>query len=901
MDIIDNSINRRLLSGYFATKQLFAESATENQSHERSITIAADTLASLRLGIDFSPLLISNAYDLIKEMEMIDFSHLLESPSLLNSLINTMIPNDYFAIDEELLLRSCQLYPAVTAIDKILWFNAYAAETGYTLSLDDEKDEVVDAINTWVCLLRLFQEKEMQFQKTINVNLALKKNVNILELLGKNWNTRFNRYLIPLSKEEKLRLSNLKSERETILSQFEIKRKQAFSIALKTDRQWGLFLQIINDLAKNEFDVISEIMKPISSKKKLNTIYNYQSIIRGIENGHYFLNGEKIELSEVYDVVTVRFCKAQNYCRAHLDSGKSFVVNPVILDLAQTPNTVNYLYILFHQFRLSPKKETAIQFLSVALQCTRRNFRLKNEQKNHSINDIIEEFYNTVTAFYSNHEAIINKMSFGRIQNDSALVNENLYSLETISFLESELAEFVNTALDNIESSNQKYHRMRKRTSNQLIKEIDDAKNTCNQLDQMAESRQIVVSLNIIYMFSEVLRIILTNPRIHINLRNPEIVKMQRYKLRQIDSALVQCVYSNLDPREMGMLEYRERIGIESQILSEQEALVDQYINQQFSEVLKSRLEQLIDSIETQDISQLIETKRQIRQEILAFPACDEKEHFAAWLDQISDRIGTVLVEKCKDNVNEFTQAIEKITSGLGQNSEKLPRSAIESLATAEILFHKYVTADYAKSGFDYSSISALYYQAFENAYNALIWYGYAEKLNTLEIKGKKFTEIMDDSKNRAIQIPEAKGYLDPDPKNRKYYIEYSTNKQPSARIMPRCMYKSFAIIMKNIIKNSKLPKLCDYFAGITGFTCSAEMFNNDDFMYKCKTFAEMVDNSTENRNNASHGGTKISMSQCKDDKRTVINEVEAVRHNSVGLIQQLLYLIPSNTQNSEN
>ena len=38
------------------------------------------------------------------------------------------------------------------------------------------------------------------------------------------------------------------------------------------------------------------------------------------------------------------------------------------------------------------------------------------------------------------------------------------------------------------------------------------------------------------------------------------------------------------------------------------------------------------------------------------------------------------------------------------------------------------VIRNYAEKGFDYSCISALYYQAFEEAYNKLIWNEYADR-----------------------------------------------------------------------------------------------------------------------------------------------------------------------------
>ena len=105
-------------------------------------------------------------------------------------------------------------------------------------------------------------------------------------------------------------------------------------------------------------------------------------------------------------------------------------------------------------------------------------------------------------------------------------------------------------------------------------------------------------------------------------------------------------------------------------------------------------------------------------------------------------------------------------------------------------------------------------------------------------------------------------------------------------------MYKSFAILLQNIVPNTRLEKLCDYFAKITGFDNRESMFNNADFMRNCCAFALAVDSSADNRNNASHGGTFISVEQCKSDKKAVLSELESVRSDSLGLIQQLLFLL---------
>ena len=172
-------------------------------------------------------------------------------------------------------------------------------------------------------------------------------------------------------------------------------------------------------------------------------------------------------------------------------------------------------------------------------------------------------------------------------------------------------------------------------------------------------------------------------------------------------------------------------------------------------------------------------------------------------------------------------------------------------MRTAEMLYARYASEEFAEKGFDFSCISALYYQAFEEAYNILIWRGYSDELNALEFAGRKYTDILNDCKRRGIDVADARGYLDADPQQRGYYIDYQNRNRSETKVSSRCMYKSFAILLQNIVPNTRIEKLCDYFAKITGFGSRADMFNDDDFMRNCYAFTAAVDSSADNRNNA--------------------------------------------------
>ncbi len=97
---------------------------------------------------------------------------------------------------------------------------------------------------------------------------------------------------------------------------------------------------------------------------------------------------------------------------------------------------------------------------------------------------------------------------------------------------------------------------------------------------------------------------------------------------------------------------------------------------------------------------------------------------------------------------------------------------------------------------------------------------------------------------------------------------------------------------MQTIKEHSELEKFCDYFADISGYNNREEMFRDTEFIKTCKKFSEAVIDTAEKRNNASHGGSPISLNQCKEDKKIVLNDIQTIRESTMGLVQQLLYLI---------
>lgn len=340
------------------------------------------------------------------------------------------------------------------------------------------------------------------------------------------------------------------------------------------------------------------------------------------------------------------------------------------------------------------------------------------------------------------------------------------------------------------------------------------------------------------------------------------------------------------------MLDYREQSGINPNFLSAQENDEDQYKRTIFHEIFKETIETLLLQVDEQDTTNILNSKRQIREAILRFPYCDESEQYAVWLDSINSQFCEKLINNCKKEITAYNNIRANIYSSLGSSSYQLPDSSIDALTSAELLYSKYANDSFANLGFDFSCISALYYQAFENAYNALFWHHYADFLNNLMIGSERYTDIL----SRFGRVPnsngiasQAMGYLDNITKTRSFYVNYNPTEVKS-----HCMYKSFGILMSNIVQNTHLTKLCSYYASFVGFNNLIEMFTDTDYMNKCSSFSSAIISSADNRNNASHGGSLISLHQCKTDKKTVINDLEKVKNDCIGLIQQLLYLLYS-------
>ena len=891
MEFLDNRINKKLISGHFPDEVLHPDDDYSPVACNLE-QLAENGLKVLKQYPELMYGLFVTFDKRVKEIESMKRPELFEHE--VNLLINTGYYVDDFNAAGKLYQDACKLCPAITSIDKALWYGIWMYYFSDEIVPEDaHRSEHRDMMFALIYLLKEVQKKEIQYNRAINIK-SISNKTNILKLIETDWDKVDKKYFSELTDYGTKKLKEVDESvirlSEKVVEDYAAQKE----IADRTETEWHLFLDIFNDLSGKEKEVIYQINRAGSPKDKSRIISGYQSVLRNIERAKYVINGEEVSLLPLFDVVNERITKAPVYCTVKTDGNKGFQLHPAAFMLTMDPKTFNYLFITFHEFRLSPGKDTAKRFVSLALSTIKKN--LGEQVIDHvSIDEIIEDFNKTVKDFVENNSNAIERLSFASLRKDSAVVAAELSSSADTEGVTEDLA----MRLKEIENSKKHEKEIeelltgggRMRTVNEIATMVQSEEERANRIEQEILASRIVVSLNIIYMFCDALRIMITNRHANIKIKNREAAEQYRRELLRIDDKLVHRVYADLGDREMGMLEYRERNGIISTSLSEQETEEENYRNFLFGEALKNAISALIESIDKKNAEEVLRTKALIREEILRYPDCDEKERYTDWLDNISQRISDVLVAQCQKE-DDYQKIKDGILSSLGEKADILPDSTVDSLTTAEMLYARYASQEYAEKGFDFSCISALYYQAFEEAYNLLIWRGYADELNALEINGQKYTDILELCKGRAINPHAARGYLDPNPKQRKYYIDYSNASRPETKVSTRCMYKSFAILLQNIKPSSVLGHFCEYIAKITGFKSRNDMFNDSDFMRNCYAFTTAVDASADNRNNASHGGTFISIEQCKADKKTVLSELEMVRSDSLGLIQQLIFLL---------
>lgn len=614
MEFLDNRINKKIISGCFPDETLYPDDdyfpvvCNFEQLARNGLKVLNQYPESLYV--------LFGVYDKrVKEMETINRPELYEDE--VNVLINTGYSVDDFDVMGKLYSEACKLCPAITSIDKVLWYGIrmyYFIHQG--LPDDEYYSEHRDMMFALIYLLKMVQKKEIQYKCTINIK-SISAKINILKLIESDWDKVDKKFFSKLTDYGIKRLKEVNDSEMRLSEKVAENHIMQKEIADKTETEWRLFLSILNDLSSKEKEVIFRINRVGSPKDKGRIISGYQSVLRSIEREQYILNGEEVNLFPVFYAVSERLTKAPVYCTVKTDSSKSFQLHPAAFNLVTDPKTFNYLFITFHEFRLTPRKDTAKKFVALALSTIKKN--LGEQVIEHvSLDEMIRDFYQTVTCFVNKHSKAIERLSFESLRKDSAVVTAELSSSADSNGIMEDLARRIKE-IENSDEYDKELERIMAGgghvlSENEVAAMVRSEEERKDRVEQEILASRIVVSLNIIYMLCDALRIMLNNRHVNIKFKNREAIEQYRRDLLRIDEKIVHRVYANLSEQEMGMLEYREKNGIISTSLSEQETEEEKYRNSLFGEVLKNSILTLVESIEKKDVKEVLRIKSLIRE-----------------------------------------------------------------------------------------------------------------------------------------------------------------------------------------------------------------------------------------------------------------------------------------------
>lgn len=119
MDILDNEVNKRLISGNFPSEILQIVDEYKVDSVDFSV-LAEPGVKVLREYPMINYSLFTAFANRVKEIELLNKTELFEQEA--NILINTGYTVDTLSGDRKIYLEGSKLCPAVTTVDKILWY-----------------------------------------------------------------------------------------------------------------------------------------------------------------------------------------------------------------------------------------------------------------------------------------------------------------------------------------------------------------------------------------------------------------------------------------------------------------------------------------------------------------------------------------------------------------------------------------------------------------------------------------------------------------------------------------------------------------------------------------------------------------------------------------------------------
>lgn len=273
--------------------------------------------------------------------------------------------------------------------------------------------------------------------------------------------------------------------------------------------------------------------------------------------------------------------------------------------------------------------------------------------------------------------------------------------------------------------------------------------------------------------------------------------------------------------------------------------------------LLKYNLQCAIEKMKGYDTEKTLQNRQEALQSIRLLDSEQIIEEFVSEFSKL-------LMQSIPDSLETY---YTRLKSELGSKYNLLPEVALNTLASAEYLYDKFVRKQ-APAGFDYSGIAVLYFQAFETAYDKLLIEPYAEWLEKREIETlyneiqlimrKKYKDRSPEENNRLKQI---KSYFASD-----FNINYFFNKGKAVTCLEIGKFHRFIDLKEDILSDKETSSNLQIFLEESCFMkkIDAEQIG---------LFAQAVKNATNPRNKAAHGLHGLDEKDVKKDKVIVYDE----------------------------
>lgn len=792
---------------------------------------------------------------------------------------------------------------AVTDLDKALLGLLITFGRGLTLGIDQRVKNYRDIFHSFIYFLYNAQRYEQKTKRTIAFSGEMNDSY-IYNILTNPSFSEIESDAILLSDSDVEYLSRVLLYREELRKLIEEERtyEKEYVINEQNNSDWELFISCVNYRASEEKRVANLIHSEIPVSQKLYEFKKYFDEIDVIPD----MFNPSISMHDLTDRIISRTELAPNFVWVRTGEDLVYLDNTIISSV-RSPYSFNYVLIAYHAFLIEMSSANIERLVFSLNMFLGKNIGLKKiKQVKMEIPGSIEQnlinLSDALWNFYETHKTDIDSIKYHNIQNEETLSGfgfdwdiykrviekEHKMAVENVNAFEDmddEWEDFIDgldDLFENAESDDindvlyKDIYSLKKDFASHFPYVFDDEK----KLIDREIGNRLIVSINAIYILVKVMERLLKKGLIRDEYKY-SIINSSK-SLSSLEGFLVSTTYIPLNINcydDYNMNEYRKRKGIDA---SDIELKNNELLDFAMYDVARMIIRALHDETTDVDYEKVIEIKSQFREEINKFRDSKLKDFIIELVDQECQYLSNSLISN-KTTTADFETIKKQVCDYIGPSSNRLPARTINALTTAELLFSQYSIAENISDSFDYSGISALYYQAVESMYNELIWKKYAEYLYKKKCGIKYFLVLYRDN-----MLPEEQKIYLPVDGQFKYWDK------EKKRISDHLMMGSFNILFKTITSTAEHPLkgFREHVDGVFGYKTNVDSADEyESYQKKIDELYSLLEDAKPRRNAASHGASPINIEECKSDRTLVLSDVEAVRKGVLGIIMLFLSL----------